>query len=87
MRHLLVALALTVMLGAGADAQTPGAATGPKTARAIAPSGQTKPPSGASALKPETQAAMLKAQQASQARDKAWDSKMRSALGSICRGC
>ena len=30
---------------------------------------------------------MIKAQRASAARDKAWDAKMRTTMGSICKGC
>lgn len=30
---------------------------------------------------------MAKAQRAAAARDKAWDTKMRTTMGSICKGC
>ena len=30
---------------------------------------------------------MIKAQKAAEARSKAWDSKMRNTMGSICHGC
>ena len=38
-------------------------------------------------MKPGNVIEMQKAQKASAARDKAWDAKMRTTLGSICRGC
>ncbi|MFD0934852.1 hypothetical protein ACFQ12_06595, partial [Methylobacterium trifolii] len=61
---------------------------GSKPARSTAATGQTKPPgSGGAPMKAANEAAMLKAQKASQARDKAWDSKMHDTMGSICRGC
>lgn len=34
-----------------------------------------------------SEADMLKSQRAAAARDKAWDSKMRTTMGSICKGC
>ena len=40
-----------------------------------------------SRVKAATEAQMLKAQKAAAARDKAWDTKMRTTMGSICKGC
>ena len=36
---------------------------------------------------PVNEAEMIKAQKAAEARSKAWDSKMRHTMGSICHGC
>lgn len=90
--RLLAACALATLLAAvPATAQQPGA--GPQ--RATTATGATKPPSGAERgstpgapfSKASTEAQMLKAQRASAARDKAWDAKMRTTMGSICKGC
>ncbi|GJD81072.1 hypothetical protein [Methylobacterium gregans] len=77
------ALALALALGAAPALAQSG------TARSLTATGQTKPPGAVAGapMKPINEAAMLKAQQAAEARNKAWDSKMRSTLGSICRGC
>ena len=48
--------------------------------------GVTKPP-GSTFNRASTEADMLKAQKISAARDKAWDRKMRTTMGSICLGC
>ena len=93
MRQMLTALLLGGALAGGsalaqpaAPEAVPGAA--PKGGRSVTATGQTKPPSNAGTpLKPTTEAQMLKAQQETAARNKAWDAKMRSTLGSICRGC
>lgn len=77
-----IALALVLALAAGA-AQA-------QAARAVTTTGQTKPPGspvGGAPMKAASEAEMLKAQKAAAARDRAWDAKMRSTLGSICRGC
>ncbi|GJD58103.1 hypothetical protein [Methylobacterium dankookense] len=93
MRVGFTAFILGLMLTAGhAAAQAPAAAppgAGPKAGRVITATGQTKPPGGGAAapMKPVNEAEMLKAQKAAAARDKAWDAKMRTTLGSICRGC
>jgi len=75
-----VAVAPTVAL-----AQTPG----PAGARNITSTGVTKPPgrAGAPFTRSTTEADMAKAQRAAAIRDKAWDSKMRTTMGSICKGC
>ena len=90
------ALALAALLGAApalAQSPTPDPA-GPATARSVTATGQTKPgpaaaPSSPSAPmpKPVSQAEMVKAQKAAEARSKAWDGKMRRTMGSICNGC
>ncbi|WP_331311645.1 hypothetical protein [Methylobacterium oryzae] len=52
--------------------------------------GQTKAPGNAAVTglpQPVNQAEMIKAQKAAEARSKAWDSKMRHTMGSICHGC
>ncbi|AIQ89899.1 MAG: hypothetical protein CL858_29340 [Cupriavidus sp.] len=74
----------------------PGSAASPATAgsqvsgRRTTATGQTKPPGGTAATglpQPVNQAEMIKAQKAAEARSKAWDSKMRHTMGSICQGC
>ena len=49
------------------------------------------PPTGEArkeaAMKASNQAEMLKAQKASAARDKAWDTRTRASMSSICKGC
>jgi hypothetical protein len=74
--------------GTGSNA-TPGPAAPQAGGRRITATGQTKPPgAGAGApMRPVNEAEMIKAQKAAEARSKAWDSKMRSTMGSICHGC
>ncbi len=48
--------------------------------------GVTKPPS-APFSRASTEAAMAKAQKVAAERDRAWDRKMRTTMGSICLGC
>jgi len=76
-------LALALALGTAPVLAQPGAG------RSLTPTGQTKPPGAVAGapMKPINEAAMIKAQKDAEARNKAWDSKMRSTLGSICRGC
>ena len=89
------ALVLGACLAASlASAQSPTPVDpGAKAPRSVTGTGQTKPPGGAggtaaaSLPKPATEAAMIKAQKAAEARSKAWDTKMRSTMGSICSGC
>ena len=96
-RHMLV---LGALLGATpavthAALAQPLDPAGPRAARSLTATGQTKPPtpaavpSSASAPlpKPATEAAMVKAQKEAEARSKAWDGKMRRTMGSICNGC
>ncbi|MEL6064719.1 MULTISPECIES: hypothetical protein [unclassified Methylobacterium] len=69
----------------------PAAPTGPIVGgRRVTATGQTKPPGSAAATgmpRPVNEAEMIKAQKAAEARSKAWDSKMRNTMGSICHGC
>ena len=84
-RHAVI---LGVLLGAApALAQSP-APDG--AGRKVTATGQTKPPGSAataSAPRPVNEVAMIKAQKAAEARSKAWDSKMRHTMGTICHGC
>jgi hypothetical protein len=86
MRRILAATALvTTLCAAPALAQGPGRTVAPP--RNITATGVTKPPVGGSPMAPAAQAEMVKAQRAAADRDKAWDSKMRTTMGSICKGC
>ncbi|AWN38426.1 hypothetical protein [Methylobacterium radiodurans] len=81
---------LALTLGAAPVLAQPGADPGaPRAGRSLTATGQTKPPGmvAGAPMKPTNEAAMIKAQKAAEARNKAWDTKMRSTLGSICRGC
>ncbi len=102
-RPLRRVLILAALAAAGpALAQAPGspagspASPGPAARRTIAPTGRTMPPprgvapnaaSTPAQPKAPNEAAMLKAQQANEARSKAWDSKMHKTMGTICNGC
>lgn len=59
--------------------------------RNITATGRTMPPttgrSPSPLLKASTQSDMLKAQKQAEERNKAWDSKMKKTMGSICSGC
>lgn len=85
------ALALALVTAAAPALAQPGAdPAASRAARSLTATGQTKPPGGGAVgapMKPINEAAMIKAQKAAEARNKAWDTKMRSTLGSICRGC
>ena len=91
-RHAVI---LGVLLGATpALAQSPGAAPGGAAGRGgrqLTATGQTKPPGAGTPAtgmpRPVNEAEMIKAQKAAEARSKAWDSKMRNTMGSICHGC
>ena len=92
MRMGLTALILGLTLaagGAGAQTSTESGAAAAKGGRSLTATGQTKPPGSVAGapMKSANEAEMLKAQKAAAARDKAWDAKMRTTLGSICRGC
>jgi len=93
MSRIVAVSALAVLLGAAPVLARPNAgAAGAPTQRNITATGVTKPPSGGDTAKSpytraSTEAAMAKAQRAAAARDKAWDSKMRTTMGSICKGC
>ena len=85
MSRLLVATLVLPLLAGSALAQAPAAPGG----RTVTSTGVTKPPgrAGAPYSRVNTEADMAKAQRASATRDKAWDSKMRTTMGSICKGC
>ncbi|MGE8129560.1 hypothetical protein ACQKQD_21525 [Methylobacterium sp. NPDC080182] len=100
MAILRPALLLGLLLGAPpalAQSPAPGAGPGPAApagpivgGRRVTPMSQTKPTGNAAATglpQPVSQAEMIKAQKAAEARSKAWDSKMRHTMGSICHGC
>ncbi|WP_245516588.1 hypothetical protein [Methylobacterium segetis] len=88
MRRLLAAALITVVsLPALAQPSDKGTAA---RSRNVTTAGVTKPPgaAGASAsLSPAIRGEMAKAEKAAAARDRAWDTKMRTTMGSICRGC
>ncbi|SDN43576.1 hypothetical protein SAMN05216360_108133 [Methylobacterium phyllostachyos] len=95
LRHAVI---LGLLLGpapAFAQSPAPGAAptvapTGPIVGgRRVTATGQTKPPPPAATgmPRPVNEAEMIKAQKAAEARSKAWDSRMRNTMGSICHGC
>lgn len=85
MVRLLAAVFAVPLLATVAVAQT----TVAPGARNITSTGVTKPPgrTGAPFTRSNTEADMAKAQRAAAIRDKAWDSKMRTTMGSICKGC
>ena len=59
-------------------------------ARNVTATGKTMPPTTGRAPPSQTantEAEMIKAQKATEARNKAWDAKMRKTMGSICVGC
>ena len=85
MRRVLAALALLPALSvppAFAEKAATGA-TVPKSGAAPA----AGKPARASAMKPINEAEMLKAQKAAAERDKAWDTRTRNSMSSICKGC
>jgi len=99
MARLRHAVILSLLLGpAPAFAQSPAAGASPTAAptgpivggRRITATGQTKPPGNPAVTgspRPVNEAEMIKAQKAAEARSKAWDSRMRNTMGSICHGC
>lgn len=79
----------STMPGGGASpgsAAPSGAAGAPKN---ITATGKTMPPPSRTLLgqSASSEAEMIKAQKATEARNKAWDAKMRKTMGSICVGC
>lgn len=94
MRCRLGAFPLIVAIASSAPAvaqSTPDPAVnpGPAPGRNISATGRTMPPANpnATAMKPSVAEEMAKAQKAADARNKAWDSKMRKTMSSICSGC
>lgn len=90
--RLAAASVLLTLLAAGPVAAQPAPIGAP---RSTTSTGTTKPPGaaertttrGAPFSKANTETQMMEAQRVSAARDKAWDSKMRTTMGSICKGC
>lgn len=93
MSRIAAASALALLLGAAPVLAQPAPGTpGAPVPRNITSTGVTKPPAGgdrgkAPFSRASTEADMAKAQRAAAARDKAWDTKMRTTMGSICKGC
>ena len=84
--RLVVASFVLTLLGAGAVFAQPASRTATGTTKPPAASERTVTP-GAPFTKANTEEQMFKAQRASAARDKAWDARMRTTMGSICKGC
>jgi len=62
----------------------------PHPSYTIAPTGRTMPPTTGRAgapMRPSLEAEMQKSQRETEARNKAWDSRMQRTMGSICKGC
>ncbi|GEP08697.1 hypothetical protein [Methylobacterium gnaphalii] len=57
------------------------------TGRVMPPASGRRPAADGGSGESSVGADMLKAQKAAAAREKAWDSKMRRTMGSICSGC
>ena len=95
MSRIIALASLALLLGAAPALAQPAPGTpGAPVPRNITSTGVTKPPGGGGGDKgsapysrASTEADMAKAQRAAAARDKAWDSKMRTTMGSICKGC
>ncbi|MBX9934283.1 MAG: hypothetical protein K2Y56_22665 [Methylobacterium sp.] len=83
----LAAFLILTLLAAGPVVAQPSPARNTTATGATKPPGNTERVANAPFSKPGTEAAMIKAQKASAARDKAWDAKMRTTMGSICQGC
>lgn len=91
MSRILAASAILALLS-GAPALAQSSTNAGVAPRAVTTTGVTKPPgraaaAGAPMTRASSEAEMLKSQRAAAARDKAWDSKMRTTMGSICKGC
>lgn len=87
MRLVAASLVLTLLGGGAVFAQpAPRSTTATGTTKPAGVSERTAT-AGAPFTKANTEEQMVKAQRASAARDKAWDSKMRTTMGSICKGC
>ncbi|MCJ2043644.1 hypothetical protein MKK58_03715 [Methylobacterium sp. J-078] len=92
MSRIAAVCALILLLGAAPSLAQPNSGAPGPAPRNITATGVTKPPSGGGGTKApytraSTEADMAKAQRAAAARDKAWDTKMRTTMGSICKGC
>jgi hypothetical protein len=87
-------LVLAALAAAGpALAQAPASVPAPAARHTVSPAGRTMPSprgnaqAGTAQSKASNEAEMLKAQKATEARSKAWDSKMHKTMGTICNGC
>lgn len=71
-----------------AQTTSPLVPSSPSPGRHISATGKVMPPpANPGTLKPSIADEMAKAQKAADTRNKAWDSKMRKTMGSICSGC
>jgi hypothetical protein len=85
-RFLAASVCLGLLVAVPVQAQPSNISQQPAPKRMTTAMGVTKPP-GSTFNRASTEADMLKAQKISAARDKAWDRKMRTTMGSICLGC
>lgn len=84
----LILAAAVFALPALAQTTSPVVPPSPSPGRHVAATGKVMPPPGnLGAIKPSIADEMAKAQKAADARNQAWDSKMRKTMGSICSGC
>ncbi|GJE29067.1 hypothetical protein [Methylobacterium organophilum] len=84
-----IALLAAAALLAASPALAETVPASPPSGRNVSSTGRVMPPASprTGALKPESEAAMLKAQKAAETRNKAWDQRMQRTMGSICKGC
>nr|WP_227436699.1 hypothetical protein [Methylobacterium sp. W2] len=85
-RFLAASVCLGLLVALPVQAQPSNTAQQPAPKRMTTAMGVTKPPTS-TYNRASTESDMLKAQKVSAARDKAWDRKMRTTMGSICLGC
>lgn len=89
-RTLALAVILATTPALAQTAATDPAAS-PKVGRTISSTGRTMPPPRNAPVETPAKAAanadLLKAQKATEARAKAWDTKMHRTMSSICHGC
>ncbi|GJE56259.1 MULTISPECIES: hypothetical protein [Methylobacterium] len=83
----LILAAAVFALPALAQTTSPVVPPSPSPGRNVAATGRVMPPANPGAIKPSVADEMAKAQKAADTRNKAWDSKMRKTMGSICSGC
>ncbi len=91
LRRALTLAAILATTPALAQTTVTDPATGPKVGRTISSTGRTMPPPRNAPVdipaKAAANADLLKAQKATEARAKAWDTKMHRTMSSICHGC
>ncbi|WP_036303101.1 hypothetical protein [Methylobacterium sp. 77] len=85
-RFLAASVCLALLAAVPVQAQPSNPHQQTASTRMTTTTGVTKPP-GSTFNRASTEGAMLKAQKVAAARDKAWDRKMRTTMGSICLGC